>query len=66
MQPNGSHNTNADPALIEQRLREMAEGLTEAIDREVETLRREGLPIYVSDNGKVVDLQKTPAVSHSD
>lgn len=36
----------------------MRDGLKEAIDREVETLRREGLPIYVSDNGKVSNLQE--------
>ena len=37
----------------------MAEGLTEAIDREVERRRREGLPIHVSRNGRVVDLQES-------
>ncbi len=66
MQPDSNHNQNVDPAFLQQRLRDMAEGLTEAIDREVETLRREGLPIYVSDNGKVVDLQKTGRVSQAD
>ncbi len=58
MQPSGSPEPSIDPAFLEQRLREMRDGLTEAIDREVETLRREGLPIYVSDNGKVRDLQQ--------
>ncbi len=57
---------NDDPAVLKQRLRDMAEGLTEAIDREVETLRREGLPIYVSDNGNVIDLQKARHSSRSD
>lgn len=47
-----------DPSFVEEQLRKMANGLTEAMRREVETLRREGLPIYVSDNGKVVDLQQ--------
>lgn len=54
------HNDDFDSAFVEKRLTQMAEGLTEAIDREVETLRREGLPIYVAQNGKVVDLQKQP------
>jgi hypothetical protein len=49
--------------LIDQRLRDMAEGVTEAIDQEVELLRRERLPIYVSDNGKVVDLQQVESNS---
>ena len=49
-----------DPALLEQRLRDMTEGLTEAIDREVERRRREGLPIHVFKDGKVVDLQEEP------
>lgn len=53
-----------DAAFVEGQLRTMANGLTEAMRREVETLRREGLPILVSDNGKVVDLQKTE--SHTD
>lgn len=48
-----------DPAFVQQRLRDMAEGLTEAIDREVERRRREGLPIHVSRNGRVVDLQES-------
>lgn len=45
-------------ALLEKRLDDICAGFREAIDREVEALRREGLPIYVSDNGKVVDLQQ--------
>ncbi len=47
-----------DPALLKKRLDDICEGLREAIDREVARLHREGLPIYVSDNGKVVDLQQ--------
>ncbi len=48
-----------DPALLKQRLDDICDGLREAIDREVARLRREGLPIYVSENGRVVDLQAT-------
>lgn len=50
------------PAFVERRLREMAEGLTEAIDKEVSRRQQEGLPIHVCENGKVIDLQE----SHSD
>ena len=53
-----------DAVFVDHQLRTMADGLTEAMRREVETLRREGLPILVSDNGKVVDLQETE--SHAD
>jgi hypothetical protein len=66
VQQPGNPNANVDPAFIQQRLRDMAEGLTEAIDREVARRRREGLPIHVSDNGKVVDLQKTSPESLSE
>ncbi len=58
MQPK-KHN-DVDPAFVEQRLRDMAEGLTEAVDLEVSRRRREGLPIHVSDNGKIIDLQRSP------
>ena len=46
-----------DEALLDRRLDDICAGLCEAIDREVKQLRHEGLPIYVSENGKVVDLQ---------
>ncbi|MBI1827307.1 MAG: hypothetical protein HY287_03900 [Planctomycetes bacterium] len=45
-------------ALLEKRLDDICEDLREAIDKEVEALRHEGFPIYVSDNGQVVDLQE--------
>ncbi len=47
-----------EDALLDQQLDDICEGLTEAIDKEVERREREGLPIYVAENGKVVDLQK--------
>ena len=53
MQPN-----EAEERLLDKQLDEICDGLREAVDREVEALRREGLPIYVSDNCRVVDLQK--------
>lgn len=49
-----------DPSFIEDRLRDMAEGLKEAIEREVERRRREGLPIHVYKDGRIVDLQEEP------
>ncbi len=52
---------NTEDALLDQRLDDICEGFTEAIDREVERRRREGLPIFVGENGKVVDLQADAA-----
>jgi len=53
MQPN-----KTEEQTLDKQLDEICEGLREAVDREVETLQREGFPIYVSDNGYVVDLQQ--------
>ena len=53
------HPKQTNEAFLRKRLDDICEGLREAIDREVETLRREGFPIYVSDNGQVIDLQQT-------
>jgi len=47
----------AEDALLDKRLDDICEGFTEAIEREVEALQREGLPIYVGENGKIADLQ---------
>ncbi len=49
---------NDNDAFLEQRLDAICYGLRKAIDREVERRRITGLPIYVSENGRVVDLQK--------
>ena len=46
-----------EDALLDKRLDDICIGFTEAIDREVERRRREGLPIYVAEDGKVIDLQ---------
>lgn len=54
MQPNGK----IDPIFVQEQLRKMADALQEAMQREVEKLRKAGLPIYVSENGEVVDLQQ--------
>ena len=49
-----------EEALLDRQMDEICEGLVEAVDLEVEALRREGYPIYVAENGKIVDLQTTP------
>lgn len=41
--------------FLEQRLGEIAEGLREGVRREVARLRRLGLPVYVAENGHVVE-----------
>jgi len=43
---------------LDKRMQDICEGLVEGIKREVETLRREGFPIYVAENGRIIDLQK--------
>jgi hypothetical protein len=55
-----NHRNQIDPEFLEQRLRTIEEGLKEAIRREVARLRANGLPIYVSKNGRVVDINKKP------
>jgi biotin operon repressor len=49
--------SKTEERALDRQLDEICDGFREAIDREVETLQREGLPIYVADNGRVVDLQ---------
>ena len=49
MQPN-----ETEERILDKQLDEICEGFREAVDREVETLRRQGFPIY----GSVIDLQK--------
>ena len=65
-QPSTTHNDSTgfamqpdktEDALLDKRLDDICIGFTEAIDREVERRRREGLPIYVAEDGKVIDLQ---------
>ncbi len=50
--------TATEERALDKQLDEICDGLREAVDREVETLQREGLPIYVAENGRVVDLQE--------
>lgn len=50
--------SSTEERALDRQLDEICDGFREAVDREVETLQREGLPIYVSDNGRVVDLHK--------
>jgi hypothetical protein len=46
-----------EDALLDERLDEICQGFTQAIDREIERRQRDGLPIYVAENGNVIDLQ---------
>jgi len=50
----------SEEALLDRQMDEICQGLIEGVDREVEALHREGLPIYVAENGQIVDLQTTP------
>jgi len=50
--------TEEERMALDKELEEICEGMKEAIDREVETLGREGWPIFVVENGRVVDLQE--------
>ena len=52
--------SDIDPEFLKKRLEQIAEGLQEGIRREVERLKRLGLPIYVEQHGKIIDLQKNP------
>ena len=46
-------------SVLDKQMDDNCEGLRLAIDNEVDTLRREGMPIYVAQNGNIVDLQST-------
>jgi len=50
--------SKTEERALDRQLDEICDGFREAVDREVETLQREGLPIYVAENGHVVDLQQ--------
>lgn len=54
--------SSTEEALLDHQMDEICQGLVEAVDREVDTLRREGLPIYVAENGRIVDLQTMPSL----
>lgn len=41
--------------ILKRRLDQIEEGLREGIRREVARLRRLGLPVYVAENGRVVE-----------
>ena len=46
---------NNDAEILANRLEQIEEGLREAIRREVARLRQQGLPVYVAENGRVVE-----------
>lgn len=45
--------------LLDRRLREIQEGATEAIRREVAWLREHNFAVWVFENGRVVDATKS-------
>lgn len=52
------HENPSNDEFLDRESDAICEGLRVAVDREVAILRREGLPIYVAENGRVVDLQE--------
>ena len=46
--------------LLERRLEEIRRGVPEAIRREVEWLKLHNFPVWVAQNGEVVDASKVP------
>jgi hypothetical protein len=59
------HPRNIDPALLQRRLDQISNGLKEGVRREVQRLRRLGLPVYVGSNGKVVAMPPNPPTERS-
>lgn len=51
---------NIDQKFLEERLEAISKGLKEGVRREVERLTKLGLPIFVAENGRVVDRQANP------
>ena len=47
--------SESDREFLRRRLDAICEGLKEGVRREVARLRREGLPVYVVEDGNVVD-----------
>lgn len=52
---------DADREFLERRLEQIREGAREAIRREVEWLKRHNFPVWVCENGTVVDATKRPS-----
>lgn len=48
---------DVNQSFLEARLRAIGEGLKEGVRREIRRLTELGLPIYVVDNGRVIDLK---------
>lgn len=44
--------------LVERRFEQIRRGVTEAIRREVEWLEHHNFPVWVAENGRVVDATK--------
>lgn len=54
------HHKDIDRKFLEERLEAISKGLKEGVRRKVERLTDLGLPIFVADNGHVVDRQTKP------
>lgn len=52
--------------LLERRLEQIAEGAAEAIRREVRWLREHNFPVWVAENGRVVDARKNGSTDTDD
>lgn len=46
--------------FLDRRIAQMREGAREAIEREVAWLREHNFPVWVAENGHVVDASKRP------
>lgn len=55
-----------EDALIAQRCETMAAGVMEAVRREVAYLRARNLPVWVADNGTVIDANAKPTSPQDD
>ena len=51
---------------LDDRFEQIKRGVTEAIRREVEWLRRHNFPVWVAENGGVVDASKRPSSERDD
>lgn len=48
---------HVDQSFLQARLRAIDEGRKEGVRREIRRLTELGFPIYVADNGRVIDLK---------
>jgi len=58
--------SETEAEFLDHRLEQIRTGAAEAIRREVAELRRLGLPVWVSENGHVVDASKNGSSTQPD